>query len=162
MDLILRPADPADLEPLVGIAHQGFWDAHPFLAVRLGPSRTRHYFRAQLSERLRQTTVAEVDGCVAALSVLRDDELVQLAVEQRFRGRGVAGALLAHAERSVAAAGHPRIWMLISEESEAVQRLCRRAGWLPTASLLVAAETVAGPLPVPCLRYERPVSARAA
>ena len=162
MSLLLRPAELADLDPLVDIAHEAWRDAHPFLSECLVPSLTRQAFLALFAERPSHATVAEIDGVVVAFSVVKENELQQMGVDRRFRGRGVAGALLAHAERRVAADGHARIWMLISEESEAVQRLCRRAGWRRTAALVVDVQTAACRIPVPTCRFERLLSERAA
>ncbi|HEY7409585.1 MAG TPA: GNAT family N-acetyltransferase [Vicinamibacteria bacterium] len=159
VDAVLRPATEADLEATARIWHEGWWDAHPFLADRLGPSRTRESFVTRMAPRLRTTTLAEVAGRVVGLAVVIGDELEQLYVDRGARGTGVAQALIADAERRVAAAGHAVIWLAVATENHVARRFYAKCGWSDAGAFAYDAESLDGPVPVPCHRYERRLAA---
>jgi ribosomal protein S18 acetylase RimI-like enzyme len=151
----LRPASAADLERAARIWHEGWWDAHSYLAPKLGPSRTLESFLTRMRQRLPNTTVAEGRDGVVGFAVVVGDELEQLYVDPSVRGRGVARELIAHAERQVAAAGFRAIWLAVATENHRAQAFYRKSGWRQTLTFEYEAETADAFVPVTCHRYER-------
>ena len=113
-DVTLRPATPDDAAAVAAIWHLGWRDGHlgnvPDALVR---ARTEASFLPRAVERLPGTTVAEVDGEVAGFVTVIDDEVEQVYVSADHRGRGVADALMAAAERQLARSGHGSAWLAV-------------------------------------------------
>jgi putative acetyltransferase len=154
---LLRPATEADVAEAARIWHQGWWDGHQSLAGQLGAERTPASFVPRMAQRIPHTTVAEAGGQVVGFAVVVGDELEQLYVDRGARGTGVARELIAHAERTVAAAGHRVAWLAVAEANDVAQRFYRKAGWRDAGPLEYRAETAGGFEPVACRRYERDV-----
>ena len=160
MFALLRPAEPSDLQTVAEIWHEGWWDAHPFLADKLGAARTLESFVERMAPRLGKTTVADVDGRVVGMCVVVGDELEQLYVDRSARGKGVARQLIEHAEQQVAAAGFEKIWLAVATENHPARRFYLKSGWAETREFEYQAETADGPVPVACYRCERQLPGR--
>src|SRR5438105_4091675 len=107
--MMLRPATGADAPAVATIWHDGWRDGHlGNVPDALLPARTPESFATRATERIGDTTVAEIDGAVVGFVMVVDDEVEQVYVAAGHRGSGVAGALLAEAERQVKAGGHDR------------------------------------------------------
>jgi GNAT superfamily N-acetyltransferase len=78
-------------------------------------------------------------------------------VAAAHRGTGVADALLAEAERLVAAAGHRRAWLAVVPGNARARRFYERRGWADEGPFEYAAATSAGTIAIPCHRYAKPV-----
>ena len=79
--------------------------------------------------------VAEIDGAVAGTVAIRPKdaatcELKRLYVSRSFRGRGVGGALYAHAEAFARSAGYERIWLDSSRKFASARRLYEKNGFI--------------------------------
>ena len=151
----LRPAREDDVDVLARIWHEGWWDAHPYFAPKLGAFRTLESFRERIAQRIGSTVVAVRDDAVVGLAVLKQDELEQLFVDRSARGKGVATPLIEDAERRVAAAGYPLIWLAVATENHVALRFYDKSGWQRMQAFDYPAETPSGIVPVPCYRYER-------
>ena len=86
-----------------------------------------------------------------------DDEVDQVYVDQRHRGSGVAGLLLAEAERLVAAGGHPRAWLAVATGNARARRFYERQGWADEGAFEHQAPVDDGSIAVPCHRFVRRV-----
>jgi GNAT superfamily N-acetyltransferase len=82
-----------------------------------------------------------------------DDEVEQVYVAQAHRGTAVAAALLAEAERLVAAGGHERAWLAVVAGNTRARRFYERNGWADEGPFEHSAEGPAGPIRVPAHRY---------
>ena len=86
-----------------------------------------------------------------------DDEVDQVYVDQGHRGSGVAGVLLAEAERLVAAGGHPRAWLAVATGNARARRFYERQGWTDEGAFEHEAPVGDSSIAVPCHRYVRAV-----
>ena len=112
-DLVFRPMQPSDLEPVAALAR----DAEPF-------GWTLRNFQDALGAGYRCTVgvVGEVIVGYSVVShVLDECELLEIAVAPAFQGRGYGSALLERAKAD-AAAGCARLMRLEVRESNARAR----------------------------------------
>ena len=139
----VRPARPEDSAAVADIWFHGWRDGHlGNVAEELVAIRTAESFGRRAAERTSDTTVATVD-----------DEVEQVYVSSRHRGTGVAGTLLAEAERLVALNGHERAWLAVVEGNARARRFYERNGWTDEGPFDYPAQSADGPIPVPCRRY---------
>jgi ribosomal protein S18 acetylase RimI-like enzyme len=113
-------------------------------------------FQQRVPPRIPTTTVAIVGGKIVGFVTVHDDELEQVYVDASARGSGVAVVLLRHGE-TVVAARYRRAWLAVAVGNARARRFYERQGWSDAAALDYAAETAAGPVSVPCRRYEKDV-----
>jgi ribosomal protein S18 acetylase RimI-like enzyme len=158
-DLVLRPAVDADSEPIALLWHAGWRDGHlGHVPDALLAHRDEDSFRERVPARLPHTTVAEVDGRVVGFVTVLGDELEQVYVAADARGTGVAGRLMEHGER-VVAAEHEVAWLAVASGNARARRFYERSGWRDTGEIDYEAETADGTFLVPCQRYEKSVRA---
>ncbi len=152
----LRPATPADAAEIARIWREGWRDGHlGHTPAALVEARTDASFDHRATERVPDTTVATVDGDVVGFLVVVDDEAEQVYVDRAARGSGVAGLLLAEAERLVAVNGHSRIWLAVAAGNARARRFYERSGWVDDGAFDYQADGPDGPIAVPCYRYVR-------
>ncbi|MEV4538775.1 GNAT family N-acetyltransferase [Asanoa sp. NPDC049518] len=155
----LRPAAETDAETLAEIWERGWADGHlgnvPDALVAV---RTPETFRTRTVEGLPHTTVALVGTAIAGFVKVVDDEVEQVYVAGAHRGSGVAGVLLAEAERQVAAEGYAEAWLAVAAGNGRARRFYERSGWSDAGLFDYLASTADGPIPVPCHRYTKPVA----
>ncbi|GIF64972.1 hypothetical protein Ais01nite_30070 [Asanoa ishikariensis] len=155
----LRPAREADIEALTEIWHRGWADGHlgnvPDALVAV---RTPDTFRSRTVDGLPHTTVALVGESIAGFVKVVDEEVEQVYVSATHRGSGVAGVLLAEAERQVAAEGYAEAWLAVAAGNARARRFYERSGWSDAGLFDYLASTAEGPIPVPCHRYVKPVA----
>ncbi|HUJ62097.1 MAG TPA: GNAT family N-acetyltransferase [Kofleriaceae bacterium] len=150
----LRQAVRDDVAAIAELWYRGWRDAHVGqVPDRLLAVRTRESFDARAAARLGDTAVAISDGELAGFAMVIGDELEQLYVAAGHRGSGVAAALLADAERRVAAAGHARAWLAVVPGNARARRFYERSGWRDDGPFDYAAASADGPIAVPCRRY---------
>ena len=107
MSVTLRPGTADDAAAVADIWHAGWHVAHPgHVPDGLTERRTLAAFHERSPKRVADTTVAELDGEVAGFIMVVDDEVEQIYVSPAHFGKGVAGTLMAEAERQVAAGGY--------------------------------------------------------
>ena len=97
--------------------------------------------------------MAEVGGVVGGFVMVAGDEVEQVFVDASFRGGGVADALLAEAERLVAAGGHTVAWLAVVPGNARARRFYERSGWADDGGF----DYVADAITVPCRRYVKQV-----
>src|SRR6266496_583754 len=173
----VRPARPEDAAAVADIWFHGWRDGHlGNVSEELVAIRTDESFGRRAAERTGDTTLATVDDEVAGFVMVVDDEVEQVYVSSRHRGTGVAGTLLAEAERLVALndrepcplvavqrdetfrfgeqrAGHERAWLAVVEGNARARRFYERNGWTDEGPFDYPAQSADGPIPVPCRRY---------
>jgi GNAT superfamily N-acetyltransferase len=166
--LSLRPASAEDAEAIATIWYDGWRDGHlGHVSEALVAARTPESFRSRAAERVGDTVVAVVaagSGAVAGVGhevagfvMVVGDEVEQMYVSAHHRGTGVAGRLLAEAERLVAVAGHRRAWLAVVAGNARARRFYERCGWADDKSFDYAAAVSGGTMDVPCHRYVKPV-----
>jgi ribosomal protein S18 acetylase RimI-like enzyme len=149
--MMLRPATAADAPEVARIWHLGWRDGHlGNVPDELLPARTRESFETRAAERAGDTTVAEIGGAVAGFVMVVGDEVEQVYVAAEHRGSGVAGALLAEAERQIGAAGHEQAWLAVVAGNARARRFYERSGWTDNGAFDYLA---AGGISVPSHRY---------
>ena len=121
--------------------------------------RTEESFRERAANRIADTTVATVDGAVAGFVMVVDDEVEQVYVSASHRGTGIAGLLMAEAERQVRANGHLKAWLAVVEGNARARSFYERSGWhdegLFDYAAAIAAAAESGTVAVPCRRYTK-------
>jgi ribosomal protein S18 acetylase RimI-like enzyme len=121
----------------------------------LGAFRTFDSFRSRASERVGDTVVAAVDDVVAGFVMVIDDEVEQVYVASEHRGSGVAGALLAEAERLVVSNGYDEAWLAVVPGNARARRFYERRGWRDDGLIDYPAATGAGPFQLTACRYAK-------
>ena len=152
---VVRPATPDDAAAVAVIWRDGWRDGHLGLVPdALLAVRTDESFRTRAADRVDDTTVAVVDAEVAGFVMVVGDEVEQVYVSGRHRGSGVAGALLAEAERQVRANGNDRTWLAVVEGNGRARAFYERMGWHDEGPFDYAASVEDGSrVAVPCRRY---------
>ncbi len=155
----LRPATQVDLDAIADIWHAGWRDAH---LGHVPDELVRHRTRADLArlavQRVPHTIVAVDRDRVVGFAVIHDDELEQLYVAADVRRRGVATALVARAEATIAAR-FDTAWLAVVAGNTAARQFYLRRGWHDDGPFDNPAPTADGPLPVPARRYAKRVRA---
>jgi ribosomal protein S18 acetylase RimI-like enzyme len=153
--VMLRPATAADAEAIATVWHEAWRDGHlGHVPDALLPHRTPAHFRDRVPTRLAATTVATLAGEVIGFVTVHDDEVEQVFVIARARGRGVADALLRHGE-GVIARRFAVAWLSVVAGNARARRFYEKSGWRDTGGFLYEAEIPGGTLPVPSRRYEK-------
>jgi len=86
------------------------------------------------------------------------DEVDQVYVDPGHRGSGLAGSLLAAAERRVLARGHVRAWLAVVPDNARARSFYARHGWRDEGPFDHRAPVGAGHVVVRCHRYVKDVS----
>ncbi|MFJ8909993.1 GNAT family N-acetyltransferase [Amycolatopsis sp. NPDC102389] len=120
--------------------------------------RTRESFWKRAAERVGDTTVAVLGDAVAGFVMVVGDEVEQVYVSSDHRGSGVAGALLAEAERLVRIGGHSRAWLAVAPGNGRARRFYERCGWADEGEFDNRVAGPDGPVSVPCRRYAKSVA----
>jgi GNAT superfamily N-acetyltransferase len=154
----LRPARPADADAIADVWAAGWRDGHlGHVPDELVAVRTTESFRRRAAERIGTTTVADVNGAVAGFVTVAGDEVEQVFVAAAHRGSGLAGLLLAEAERQIASAGHHAAWLAVVAGNARARRFYARSGWHDEGPFDYAAEHDGTTIAVPCHRYVKPL-----
>jgi ribosomal protein S18 acetylase RimI-like enzyme len=159
--ILLRAATAGDAPAVAEIWCSGWRDAHlGRVPEELAAVRTPESFRTRAAERVRDTTVATVEGAVAGFVMVVADEVEQVYVAAEYRGRGVAQLLLDEAERQVADNGFEEAWLAVVVSNARARAFYGRAGWIDQGPFDYQASTQKGPITVPSHRYTKRVSPR--
>ena len=156
---LLRPGTPHDAPAVAAVWHRGWHDGHAgHVPDGLTAARTLPAFEERTAAAVEVTTVADVDGEVAGFVMVIGDEVEQVFVDREHRGTGLAGLLLAEAERQVASAGHDVAWLAVVAGNARARRFYERCGWADEGDLpyevMAAGETYISS----CRRYTKRVS----
>jgi ribosomal protein S18 acetylase RimI-like enzyme len=150
----LRQARPEDAPAVTEIWISAWRDGHlgnvPDYLIEI---RTEESFYTRAAQRIEDTIVAEVAGEIAGFVMTSGDELEQIYVAAKYRGAGIANALIAESERLIRAAGYDRAWLAVVAGNERARRFYERSGWIDEGAFDYMAKSDRGPIPVPCHRY---------
>ena len=99
---------------------------------------SRAYMRGIIQGDSSATWIAEQNGCMAGFAIIEWLQhegatvayLQTIEVAAERRRRGIAGALLRHAEASARAAGAHAVWLHVDAENRAAIRLYERHGYI--------------------------------
>ena len=155
----LRPGTPEDAACVAEIWCSGWRDGHlGGVPDELAALRTAGFFQRRSAERVRETTVAVVDGSIAGFTMVVADEIEQVYVAEAYRGRGVAQRLLDAAEQQVADQGFLEAWLAVVASNGRARAFYARAGWVDSGQFEYHAFSERGPIAVPAHRYVKDVS----
>lgn len=156
--LSLRAASAEDVDLIAEVWHRGWRDGHlGHVPAALLPHRGLESFRRRVPGRLSGSTVARIGTTLVGFVTVQDDELEQLYVVESARGRGVAVALIRHAEACIAER-FALAWLAVAVGNARARRFYAREGWSDAGALDYAAPIEGGTVSVPCRRYEKRVS----
>jgi ribosomal protein S18 acetylase RimI-like enzyme len=156
--ILLRPATADDAPDVAVIWCAGWRDGHlGGVPDQLVAARTPESFHRRAAERVRDTTVATVDGSVAGFIMVVGDEVEQVYVAAEHRGRGVAQLLLTAAEQQVADNGFAEAWLAVVASNARARAFYARAGWIDGGPFDYQVSAEAGPIIVPAHRYTKRV-----
>ena len=151
-----RDATPDEIDELAHVWFEGWHDAHatvvPIELVRL---RTLDNFRDRLRAALAEIRAIGPRGAPLGFTMLKDDEVYQLYVSRTARGTGVAGVLIADAERRLADRGVTTAWLACAIGNERAARFYEKQGWRRAGTVVNIAETAQGPFALDVWRYEK-------
>ncbi|WBQ06674.1 GNAT family N-acetyltransferase [Kribbella sp. CA-293567] len=163
MTVTLRAATAADTDAIASIWYSGWGDGHVGnVPDELVAVRTKETFWQRVPGRIADTTVAlastdEASAEVAGFVMVVGDEVEQVYVAGEHRGSGIAGTLIAEAERQVKANGHAEAWLAVATGNTRARRFYERSGWVDAGAFDYPATTEDGSIPVPCHRYTKVV-----
>ena len=153
-EVTLRGALPEDAPTIAEIWHLGWRDGHlEFVSQELIEARHEDSFRTRAAKRVNDTTLAVVQGQIAGFVMVVDNEVEQVYVSARHRGKGVADVLMADAERQIKDAGYFSAWLAVVAGNARARRFYERRGWSDSGLFEYAAAGEYGPIPVPSHRY---------
>lgn len=156
--MTVRPAVAGDADAVAAIWYAGWRDGHlGHVPDALVAVRTEESFWTRAAERIADTTVAVVGDAVAGFVMVVGDEVEQVYVGSGHRGSGIAGPLLAEAERQVRAGGHAEAWLAVATGNARARRFYERNGWTDAGAFDYPALVGVTTLPVPCHRYVKQV-----
>ena len=156
MEFTLEQARPEHIPQISAIWEAGWHEAHgkitPPALTRL---RTSQSFLDRSGEYLSRTRVAVSGAEVHGFCMVKSDELYQMYVASTARGTGIAQALIADAEATIRAAGHPKAWLSCAIGNEQARRFYEKSGWLNAGEQVVNMDTQKGPFPLTIWQFEK-------
>ncbi|MDX8349004.1 GNAT family N-acetyltransferase [Cognatiyoonia sp. IB215446] len=156
MDFSVEIATDQQAEQICAIWESGWHDAHNgIVPQRLCELRTTKSFIQRTADNLDNTRVAINAGTVLGFSIVKEDELYQMYVSQKARGRGVAQALMSDAENRIRTNGHNRAWLACAVGNQRAARFYEKSGWVNAGPEVVDLDTSTGTFPLEVWRFER-------
>lgn len=154
--LAIRKAEASEVRALARLWYLGWQDAHAaVMPAELARLRTIASFEDRLPEMLADTRVVGEAGAPLGFCTIKHDELDQLFVAPEGRGKGVAAALVADAERRLAAYGVATAWLACAIGNHRAARFYEKCGWHLAATVVHRLSTTDGPFDVEVWRYEK-------
>lgn len=153
--MVIRDASTLDVEVLARLWHDGWQDAHArILPAELARHRTLDSFAQRLGEALTSVRVAVAQCGVVGFVMTHEDELYQLYVAAASRGAGVAAALLADGERTIAKA-HATAWLACGIGNDRAARFYAKHGWRSAGTMVSELPTPDGVFRLEVWRFEK-------
>jgi ribosomal protein S18 acetylase RimI-like enzyme len=154
--MVVRPAEPIDIDALAILWHDGWHEAHASLVpAQLTTLRTLPSFRDRLQAELPSVRVIGPSGFPSGLCIVRDAELYQLYVSATSRRSGVASALLADAEQRLSMQGISTAWLACAIGNDRAAAFYEKHGWRRVGTMVNPAETSEGAFLLEVWRYEK-------
>jgi GNAT superfamily N-acetyltransferase len=123
--LVIRPVAERDVALIERLVHEVVREVYGGLLPEEAPRPDAQW---------RCGRVAEIDGLIAGVVVAIDDWVEDLWVARAYRRRGIGGALLAAAERQIAARDHAEAWLRVVAANRDARRFYGARGWVERAS----------------------------
>lgn len=153
---VFRAATSDDLPQIAALWHAGWHSAHPAIVPpELTRLRTQDSFLHRATKMLDHTRVAQTDGTISGMTILKHDEVDQFYVASGYHGTGLAQDLLRDAEAQLASRGHTRIWLACSVGNSRAARFYEKSGWTLACTEVLHFETSGAPFPLEIWRYEK-------
>ncbi|OCW55603.1 GNAT family N-acetyltransferase [Hoeflea olei] len=126
----IRPATADDAEAIISLWHRGWHEAHAALVPEeILAYRKPDTFRTWWAEATDRFFVAVSGARPISFVSVKDCEVVKLYVGSAARGTGVAPALLAFAERTLAQVGVTEAELFCTAGNARAERFYLRNGW---------------------------------
>jgi ribosomal protein S18 acetylase RimI-like enzyme len=156
MNVLVRPAESAEIGHLAAIWHDGWHDAHAqIVPAELTRLRTMDNFRMRLLKALCDTRVVGAIDAPVGFCMVRVDELYQLYVSAQSRGSGAAAALIADGESRLRECGVNIAWLSCAIGNERAAKFYEKCGWRRVGTMDDQVETSVGKFPLQVWRYEK-------
>jgi ribosomal protein S18 acetylase RimI-like enzyme len=157
--MLVRPAEPRDLEPLSRLWQDTWHEAHARLVpAELTQLRTLDSFRQRLETAIADIRVVGPAGSPSGFCMIKGSELYQLFVSPQARGTGAAAALLADGEARLCSAGVQDAWLACAIGNDRAAAFYEKHGWRRVGIMVNEAETSAGTFALDVWRYEKRVT----
>jgi GNAT superfamily N-acetyltransferase len=154
--VIVRRAEPSEIGALARIWHDGWHDAHAVLMPEaLVRVRTPENFEERMTAGIGTVWAIGARGAPLGFYVLNGDELDLLFVKAESRGKGVAAALIANAERRLRAGGTETAWLACVIGNARAVGFYEKSGWHRINSAVERSRSAAGEFDVNVWRYEK-------
>jgi ribosomal protein S18 acetylase RimI-like enzyme len=154
--IVVREARPDEAPVVARIWHAGWPDGHlGHVPQELVAIRDAADFATRATARIGDVIVADEGGEVAGFVMLHGDEVEQVYVAERFRGQGIADALLGDAERRIREAGFERAWLAVVAGNARARRFYERSGWVDEGPITYLAPGPDRLVEVPAHRYAK-------
>jgi GNAT superfamily N-acetyltransferase len=149
----IRPARPQDVEAVLDVWHEGWWDGHGTAAPeRLRKFRDRAGLAARIVPIVPWMKVAESGGRIVGFVSVKADELSNLFVSRTVRGTDVASRLLAEGEAMLADAGIEEAFLWCAVGNDRAYGFYIREGWRDDGVVECDVDTPDGPARFPSHR----------
>jgi ribosomal protein S18 acetylase RimI-like enzyme len=154
--MLVRAAETGEVDRLAQMWYDGWCDAHlKIVPAALARVRTLESFRDRMRAAIKDVRVVGPSGAPLGFYLLKDDELYQLYVSAQARGSGVAAALIADAEVTLAERGVQTAWLGCAIGNERAARFYEKCGWHRARTIVSNLETTEGIFRLEVWRYEK-------
>lgn len=152
----VRNAEMSEVAALARLWHDGWQDAHAdILLAELKRLRTLENFTERLPAMLAETRVVGNVGEPLGFCTTAGDELYQLYVSAEARGKGVAAALIADAEKRFTMLGISTAWLACAIGNHRAARFYEKSGWHLAGNMINRLETPEGEFLLEVWKYEK-------
>lgn len=156
MSLDIRPAAVDDARAIAEIWMEGWHSGHATICPpELVALRTLESFLDRAADHVPKTRVALRDGQIIGFYMIKGTEVYQFYVSSAGRGTGVAGLLMADAERHLKAIGIPSPWLACSIGNERAARFYEKSGWVRNGTVVEDLEVSTGTFSLEVWRFEK-------
>ncbi|HEY2676596.1 MAG TPA: GNAT family N-acetyltransferase [Steroidobacteraceae bacterium] len=156
MNVLVRPARPAEIGHLAAVWHDGWHEAHAqIVPAELTQLRTMDSFRIRLLKALSDIRVVGAVDAPVGFCMVKEAELYQLYVSTQSRGSGVAAALIAEGESRLREGGVITAWLACAIGNERAAKFYEKCGWCFVGTMDDQVETSVGKFPLKVWRYEK-------
>jgi GNAT superfamily N-acetyltransferase len=158
--VVIRRALESEIDALARLWHDSWRDAHAAVVPEeLKRIRTPENFRRRMADMIPKVRVAGPVGSPQGFYMNDKDELSQLFVSADARGKGVAAALIADAERELAGRRIETAWLACAIGNDRAARFYEKSGWRRMGEYTVELPTEEGVIKLNVWRFEKKLAA---